>query len=142
MSIDLTSGVTSDVVTPTIEQRCQPSGEMNFPPVVDTARVGMPVGKNLPGEANSQSGSKRVATELVSQAVSLLKSHAQDVQRELEFNTDEALDRVIITVKDVQTEEVIRCIPPEDVVTMSRQLCRDGSSAIPKPRLDIMWLEN
>ena len=83
-----------------------------------------------------------MATELVSQAVSLLKSHAQDVQRELEFNTDEALDRVIITVKDVQTEEVIRCIPPEDVVTMSRQLCRDGSSAIPKPRLDIMWLEN
>ena len=134
MSIDLTSGVTSDVVTPAIEQHCQPSDAASLIPVGDIPCAGAAVGKNLFGEGNSQSGSSRVATELVSQAVSLLKSHAQDVQRELEFNTDEALDRVIITVKDVQTEEVIRCIPPEDVVTMSRQLCRDGSSAIPKTK--------
>ena len=134
MSIDLTSGVTSDVVTPAIEQRCQSSGEASFPPVGDTARVGAAVGKNLPGEANSQSSSNRVVAKLFSQAVSLLKRHTQDVQRELEINTDEELDRVIITVRDAQTEEVIRCIPPEDVVTMTRHLWRDGSNAIPKTK--------
>jgi len=120
MSIDLTSGVTSDVVNPAIEQRCQSSGA--------------PVGKNLPGKANSRFGSNRVSTKLLSQAVSLLKRHAQDVQRELEINTDEELDRVVITVKDAQTEEIIRRIPPEDVVTMARHLWRDGSRAIPKTK--------
>ena len=120
MSIDLTSGVTSDVVTPAIEQRYQSSGAA--------------VGKNLPGDASAQSGSNRLATKLLSQAVSMLKRHAQDVRRELEFNTDEELDRVIITVKDAQTEEVIRCIPPEEVVTMACHLWRDGSSAIPKTK--------
>jgi len=134
MSIDLTSGVTSNVVTQGIEKRCQSSGAASLPPVGDIPRVGAAVGKNVPGEANSQSGKHRVATKLLSQAVSLLKRHAQDVQRELEFNTDEELDRVIITVKDVQTEEVIRCIPPEEVVTTARHLWCDGSSAILKAK--------
>ena len=134
MSIDLSSGVTSDVVTRAINQRCQSSGEASLPPGGDIPRVGAADGNNLPGEANALSGSNRVVTKLLSRAVSLLKRHAQDVQRELEFNANEEFDRVIITVKDAQTDEVIRRIRPQEVVNMARHLRRDGSSAIPKTK--------
>ena len=71
----------------------------------------------------------------LSHAVSALNRHAQDVQRELEFKVDEELNRVIITVKDAQTEEVIRQIPPEEVVNMARHLRRDGSGVILKTKV-------
>lgn len=141
MSIDLSSGVTSDVVTPVFNPRRPPAADATggeFPRVASAdgvRQINAADGNILPGEANAATDKSAVTETQLSHAVSALNRHAQDVQRELEFKVDEELNRVIITVKDAQTEEVIRQIPPEEVVNMARHLRRDGSGVILKTKV-------
>jgi flagellar protein FlaG len=141
MSIDLSSRVTSDVVAPAInpirqsQPKANPSGAGSASaadPLAGVRQVNASDGNILPGSAAQEGTTGTVDEATLSQAVSALNRHAQNVQRELEFKVDEELNRVIITVKDSQTEEVIRQIPPEEVVNMARHLSGDGSGVILK----------
>lgn len=55
-------------------------------------------------------------------AVSKLNDYVQNVQRALQFSVDEDSGRTIITVLDSETKEVIRQIPPEEVLNLARTL--------------------
>lgn len=44
------------------------------------------------------------------------------VRRSLEFTLDEEYGRPIITIRDIETEAVIRQIPPEEIVAFSKYL--------------------
>ena len=55
----------------------------------------------------------------VSEAIVHVESYMQSHQRTLNFKMAEEDNRVIITVIDRETKEVIRQIPPEDVVRIS-----------------------
>lgn len=58
----------------------------------------------------------------VSEAVRNLNDYVQQLNRTLQFSVDEASGRTIIRVMDAETREVIRQIPPEEVVALARQL--------------------
>jgi len=55
----------------------------------------------------------------VTEAISEVEAFMQDNQRTLNFEMAEKDNRVIITVIDQETNEVIRQIPPDDLVRMS-----------------------
>jgi flagellar protein FlaG len=59
-------------------------------------------------------------------AVKDITEEARNLQRSLQFHVDEDSGRTIITVIDKQTEEVIRQIPPEEVLSLAEQFRRGG----------------
>jgi flagellar protein FlaG len=56
------------------------------------------------------------------EAVSRLNEQMQSKGRDLSFSLDERIDRTIITVKNLQTGEVVRQIPTEEVVRMAHSI--------------------
>jgi len=59
-------------------------------------------------------------------AVKDITEKVQNFQRSLQFHVDEDSGRTIITVIDKETDEVIRQIPPEEVLTLAEQFRRGG----------------
>jgi flagellar protein FlaG len=58
----------------------------------------------------------------VKQAVSRLNDFVQNLRRDLQFRVDEGSDRVVVTVLDSESGEVIRQIPSEEVLAVARSL--------------------
>ena len=55
-------------------------------------------------------------------AVDKINEKVQRVLREIKFSVDDKSDRVVIKVIDQQTKEVIREIPPEQIIEMAQDL--------------------
>lgn len=65
-------------------------------------------------------------TQALESAVKDISEQAQSLQRALQFHIDENSGRTIITVIDKETDEIIRQIPPEDVLSVAEQFRRGG----------------
>lgn len=63
----------------------------------------------------------------VEQAVSQVNQFVQNLSRDLQFTVDEHSGRTIIKVLDSETKEVIRQIPPEELLRIASHLSTDGS---------------
>lgn len=72
---------------------------------------------------------KDKTTENLDSAVSNLNDYAQQLKRELRFSIDDNSGRTVITVTDPETEEVIRQIPPEEVLRIAESL-EDNSGVL------------
>ena len=59
------------------------------------------------------------------QAIAELQDFVEGLGRSLSFSQDESIDRSVITVRDTQTNQVVRQIPSEEVVAIARQLRED-----------------
>ncbi len=73
-------------------------------------------------------GSDPLSARELSQAVDHLNALAQQVRRELRFSVDETTGRVVIKVLDAETDEVVRQIPPEQVLSLVEHLKASGNS--------------
>ena len=62
------------------------------------------------------------------QAVERLNDLAQSVRRELRFSLHDETGRTVITVRDTETEEVIRQIPSDEVLALITRLENSESS--------------
>lgn len=58
----------------------------------------------------------------VKQAVSRLNDFVQNLRRDLQFRVDQDSDRVVVTVLDSESGEVIRQIPSEEVLAVAKSL--------------------
>ena len=58
-------------------------------------------------------------------AVTKLNDYIQNVQRDLEFQTDDSSGKTVITVVDRQTSEVVRQIPDEVALKLAQDLQQD-----------------
>jgi len=58
-------------------------------------------------------------------AVTKLNDYIQDVQRDLEFQTDDSSGKTVITVVDRQTSEVVRQIPDDVALRLAQDLQQD-----------------
>ena len=69
-------------------------------------------------------GSAQVAPdrESLERALEELGEASQSVRRDLEFQVDDGSGRVVITVLDSESQEVIREIPPEKLLAMAENL--------------------
>lgn len=100
---------------PRITQSIAGAGQVHTPGATSVTRNGgkaLPVGKPVHGQGEGD----------LSQAVSRLNAHVQNIHRELEFSIDKATGRTIIKVIDSSTKEVIRQLPPEEVLQVARRI--------------------
>ncbi len=100
---------------PTVQK---PAAKVGSLPVGNTAPV---TGQNLPLEEPPVSAAE------VEEAVRRLAELVSQTQRSLRFRVDEASGRTIITVLDAETNEVIRQIPPPELLAVVRHLERAGA---------------
>ncbi len=78
-----------------------------------------PGGKTLP----PATGDRRLAREEnVEQAVGDVERYVQSLQRRLHFSVDAESGRTIIRVLDRETNQVIRQIPGEEMLALSKRL--------------------
>jgi len=66
---------------------------------------------------------------MLNAAVMQLNDYVQSVQRALEFSVDEQTGATVITVLDAETHEVIRQIPPQEVLAVARELSTRDTGA-------------
>jgi flagellar protein FlaG len=63
-------------------------------------------------DQGSGTDSGQVSETSMKAAVTRLNEFVQNVQRNLEFKVDDATGCTVVTVRDAQTDEVVRQIPP------------------------------
>jgi flagellar protein FlaG len=64
----------------------------------------------------------QVSREAFEKVVSELEAYVQSTQRNLDFHVDDNSGRVIVKVIDASSDEVIRQIPSEEMLAISRKL--------------------
>jgi flagellar protein FlaG len=90
-------------------------GKQGAPALPGGGNEELPAGQSLPPKAH-------VAAPDIAGAVRKLNELMNARQRDLAFRVDEEIGRTVITVLDATTKEVIRQIPSEEVIAMSRAL--------------------
>lgn len=89
-----------------------------------------PAGKALPQEGKDMPSVAIKAAPPVPEfqkmdldkAIAELQEFVDGLGRSLSFNRDDSINRSVITVRDTQTNQVVRQIPSEEVIAISRQI--------------------
>ncbi len=92
-------------------------------------------GKELPSQANVQDTAlqnkeKDSDDSSVLSAVEDLNNYVQNIGRQLKFNVDGDTGRLVVSVLDSETKELIRQIPSEEVMAIARNLQADGEDKV------------
>ncbi len=87
--------------------------------VAESAAVG---GNSLPARLAGVHLQTDASPEQAQLAVQKLNEFIQKLQRDIRFDLDQQTGKTVITVRDRQTQEVIRQIPPEYVIKMAKML--------------------
>jgi len=61
----------------------------------------------------------------IAKAVAELQAFVDGLDRSLSFRRDESINRSVITVRDANTNQLVRQIPAEEVVEIARQIRED-----------------
>lgn len=65
---------------------------------------------------------KKVSAEEAEKAVNEMNNFMTSMQRNLSFSFDDDLGRDIVSVKDIESDEVIRQIPSEELVVLIKKM--------------------
>lgn len=71
---------------------------------------------------NSAGATKNSSREELDDTISQLNNSLQNIQRNLEFSIDNDVGKIVINVKDKETDEVVRQIPSEEFLELARNL--------------------
>lgn len=82
------------------------------------------------GGANEKGRQAEHEEQALARLVGEINEQAQVVQRQLEFTVDEVTNRTIIRVKNAETGEMIREIPPEELNHIARSLRENSSNVL------------
>ena len=78
--------------------------------------------EKISAEIKADKKDKALPAEEVEVAVEEMNAFVQSMQRNLSFTVDEQLGQAIISVKDTETDEVIRQIPSEELVVLRKKM--------------------
>jgi flagellar protein FlaG len=88
-------------------------------------------GKSLPRAGTSAPEPKRPPVEIqkidISRAIHTINTFLQENQRGLRFQVDQATGRTVITVINPVSGEVVRQIPPQELLNIAHELRASGS---------------
>ena len=80
-------------------------------------------GRSPPSGGGAESASTEAPKESeVAHSVERLNELIKSVRRELHFSVDDASGHTVITVIDAETQQVVRQIPPEEVLSVVQRL--------------------
>jgi flagellar protein FlaG len=83
-------------------------------------------------EVETQEVDVELSQEALEKVVSQLNAYIQNTQRDVDFSVDDATGRVVVKVIDSESEEVIRQIPSEEMLAISRHLVESLETDQPK----------
>ena len=87
------------------------------------------------GEPVEQTGEpQRLSREEIEQTVSEVSDFVQNIQRNLLFSVDDDSGETVIKVTDMETDDVIRQIPSEEVLQL-QQYIKDASGILFKAKV-------
>ena len=78
-------------------------------------------GNFMPRILNTKQAATTQATQL-DQAIESVAGYVQNIARDINFSVDETTDKYVITVTDQQSGKVIRQIPNEEMLEISKNL--------------------
>jgi len=90
---------------------------------------GAPRARPVPQRAPAPDAAARADAERVRQAARQLDAWLKGSARTLEFRIDDSTGRIVVTVHDSETNEVIRQIPGEEVLRLAHSLQRAAESS-------------
>ena len=88
---------------------------------------GLPAGKDQSAVGEDLPPAREIAAAEVERALVQLNELMQQSQRSLRFYVDKLSGRTIITVFDDVTKEVVRQIPPPELLALARKMEQAGS---------------
>lgn len=94
---------------------------VSAPPVRDRQELAAP-GKAVTPEFAAAAQDGPPPGPAVAEAVAQLNDFLRQERLSLEFSVDQASGRVVIRITDAETDQVIRQIPPEEVLAIVRYL--------------------
>lgn len=80
----------------------------------------------------TQAHEVELSQEALEKAVTKMAAYIQNTQRDMDFSVDEVTGRVVVRVIDSDSEEVIRQIPSEEMLAISRHLAESLENDEPK----------
>ena len=83
-----------------------------------------------------------MSMEDVQKAVEQLRAAVDEFTPSLNIGFDGELNKMIVRVRDAETNELIRELPPEDVLEIARFLERNGWDAVGSESLKGMLLDD
>ena len=83
-------------------------------------------------EVETQEVDVELSQKALEKVVSQLNAYIQNTQRDVDFSVDDATGRVVVKVIDSESEEVIRQIPSEEMLAISRHLIESLETEQPK----------
>lgn len=83
-------------------------------------------------EVEAQEVDVELSQEALEKVVSQLNAYIQNTQRDVDFSVDDSTGRVVVRVIDSESEEVIRQIPSEEMLAISRHLVESLETEQPK----------
>lgn len=83
-------------------------------------------------EVETQEVEVELSQEALEKVVSQLNAYVQNTQRDMDFSVDDSTGRVVVRVIDSTSEEVIRQIPSEEMLAISRHLIESLETEEPK----------
>lgn len=83
-------------------------------------------------EVEAQEVDVELSQEALEKVVSQLNAYVQNTQRDVDFSVDDSTGRVVVRVIDSESEQVIRQIPSEDMLAISRHLLESLETEQPK----------
>ncbi|WMS87655.1 flagellar protein FlaG [Pleionea litopenaei] len=119
-SLDVASGQSLPPKTSTAADGLSKSDAVPAQPSNNVAKL-KPSDETKAGAPESQRDTKETAAEL-QQKLDELTQSASNIQRSLRFQVDEFTGSTVIKVFDRKTDELIRQIPSEDMLTLSKRL--------------------
>ena len=83
-------------------------------------------------EVETQENDVELSQEALEKAVSQMNAYIQNTQRDMDFSVDDITGRVVVRVIDSESEEIIRQIPSEEMLAISRHLAERLETDEPK----------
>lgn len=115
------------VTDPVRLQQGQPTSRAQEPRAVAQGREVAADGSRLPSPSMQDQANEAAKVE---QAVSQVNEFVQNLSRDLQFTVDEDSGRTVIKVLDTETKEVIRQIPPEELLRIANHLVNVKDSSL------------
>lgn len=121
MSTDIvTNQISKDVLSSSSAVRSKPANDAGQ---VESRQSAAAQAATLEGNfLPPESQKAEISSEEIQQAVTDLNSHIQNIERNLLFSVDESSGRTVVRVVNSETEEVIRQMPTEEVLRISRSI--------------------
>ncbi len=101
-------------------------------PVVSkpTAADSKQIAQNISEKADKSAEELQDFQDKLEEAVSNINEYTQNIQRSLQFSISDADGRTIIKVIDSETNQIVRQIPPDEVLSISENLGSAGNGGL------------